>query len=200
MTASGCFFSYVPPGTPRHLAPPHLGVMMVPVWRRRWHEWKARDNHSVWKWYSSSFRRSSFCSVALLALSKRLLTAALFALTGWRELKCRYLSICVCFLKTVTLRVPSSLRVSLVLRKGREPSFSSSMVNLMVGYEIINIPRDFCAYQCASSWVCPHIVAVLKLKNCGIPKGSLAQMWAQNDVLHSHVCFSSLVANTILSA
>ena len=42
-------------------------------------------------------------------------------------------------------------------------------------YEIISIPREFCAYQCASSWTCLHTVAVLKLKNCGIPKGSLAQ-------------------------
>ena len=81
----------------------------------------------------SSFRRSSFRSVMFLALSKRLLTAALFALAGWWELKCKYLPVCVCFLKTVTLRVPSSLYVRLVSRKGREPSFSSSMVNLMVG-------------------------------------------------------------------
>jgi hypothetical protein len=44
-----------------------------------------------------------------------------------------YLSVCVGFLKTVTSRVPSSLHVSLVSRKEREPSFSSSMVNLMVG-------------------------------------------------------------------
>ena len=42
-------------------------------------------------------------------------------------------------------------------------------------YEIINIiiPRDFCAYQPVSLWVCP--VAVLKLKNGGILNGSLAQ-------------------------
>ena len=83
----------------------------------------------------SSFRRSSFRSVMFLALSKRLLTAALFALAGWWEFtcKCKYLSVCVRFLKTVTLRIPSSLHVRLVSRKGREPSFSSSMVNLMVG-------------------------------------------------------------------
>ena len=42
-------------------------------------------------------------------------------------------------------------------------------------YEIVNIPHDPCAYQCASSWVCPsyNTVAVLKLKNRGIPKESL---------------------------
>ena len=78
--------------------------------------------------------RSSFHSVMFLALSKRLLTAALFALAGWWELKCKYLSMCVCFLKTVTLRVPSSLRVRLVSRKGKEPSFSSSVVNLIAGH------------------------------------------------------------------
>ena len=53
-----------------------------------------------------------------LALSKRLLTASLFALTGWWELKCKYLSVCICFLTTVTLRVLCSLRVSLVSKKG----------------------------------------------------------------------------------
>ena len=82
----------------------------------------------------SSFRRSSFHSVMFLAQLKRLLMAALFALAGWWELKCKYLSVCVCFLKTVTLRVPSFLHVRLVSRKGREPSFSCSMVNLMVGH------------------------------------------------------------------
>ena len=41
-------------------------------------------------------------------------------------------------------------------------------------YEIISIPHDFSAYQCASSWACPHTVAVLNLKNHGIPEGSLA--------------------------
>ena len=29
-------------------------------------------------------------------------------------------------------------------------------------YEIINIPRDFCPYQCTSPWACPHTVAVFK--------------------------------------
>ena len=53
-------------------------------------------------------RRFSFRRVTFLALSKRLLTAALFALTGWWELKCRYLSVCIGFLKTVTSRVPPS--------------------------------------------------------------------------------------------
>ncbi len=37
-------------------------------------------------------------------------------------------------------------------------------------YEIINIPRDLCAYQYVCHRRCvPHTVAVLKLKNCGIP-------------------------------
>ena len=70
---------------------------------------------------SSSFRMSSFHSVMFLALLKRLLTAALLALTGWWELKCKYLSVCVHFLKTVTLRVPSSLRVRLVSRRTQSP-------------------------------------------------------------------------------
>ena len=56
-----------------------------------------------------------------LPLSKRLLTAALFALAGWWEIKCKCLSVCIGFLKTVTLRVLSSLHVRLVSRKGREP-------------------------------------------------------------------------------
>ena len=30
-------------------------------------------------------------------------------------------------------------------------------------------------YQSVSSWVCPHTVAMLKAKNSGIVKGSLAQ-------------------------
>ena len=42
-----------------------------------------------------------------LALLKRLLTAALFALTRWWGLKCKYPSVCVCFPMTVTLRVLS---------------------------------------------------------------------------------------------
>ena len=51
-------------------------------------------------------------------------------------------------------------------------------VHLQRRYEIINIPCDFYAYQSTSLWVCPHIVPVLKLKNCGILKGSLAQtLW-----------------------
>ena len=45
-------------------------------------------------------------------------------------------------------------------------------------YEIINIPHDFLhtiARRLASSRSWPHIVAVLKLKNCNILKGSPAQ-------------------------
>ena len=41
-------------------------------------------------------------------------------------------------------------------------------------YEIINIPRDFYAYQFATSMACSPIVAVLKLKNGGILQGSLS--------------------------
>ena len=37
-------------------------------------------------------------------------------------------------------------------------------------YEVIKIPCDFCAYQCVSLWVYPHIVAVLKLKIVGSPR------------------------------
>ena len=67
----------------------------------------------------SSSSRFSFRRVTFLALSKRLLTAALFSLAGWWELKCRHLSVFVGFLKTVTSRASPSLRVSLVLRKGK---------------------------------------------------------------------------------
>ena len=67
--------------------------------------------------------RSSFHSVMFLALSKWFLMAALFVLIGWWELICRYLPVCVCFLKTVMLRVSSPLCVSLVSRKERESSF-----------------------------------------------------------------------------
>ena len=48
-------------------------------------------------------------------------------------------------------------------------------------YKIINIPCDFHVYQRTSSWACPHTVAVLKLKPCGIPKGSLARtLWLRS--------------------
>ena len=60
-----------------------------------------------------SSRRFSFRRVTFLALSKRLLTAAPFALARWWKLKCRYLtvSVYVGFLKIVMSRVSPSLRV-----------------------------------------------------------------------------------------
>ena len=35
------------------------------------------------------------------------------------------------------------------------------------GYEIINLPCEFCAYQCTSLWACPHTVTVLKQQITG---------------------------------
>ena len=60
-------------------------------------------------------------------------------------------------------------------------------------YEIIIIiPRDFYAYQFASSWACSPIVAVLKLKNGGILQGSLSLNIVNIVVLiagHIHIVF-----------
>ena len=58
-------------------------------------------------------------------------------------------------------------------------TFTNPIVDRLVRYEIINIL--LCAYWCESSWACPHRVAMLKIKNCGIP---LVQMyfecWSQS--------------------
>ena len=106
-----------------------------------------------------------------LSLLKRLLTATLFALAGWWELRCKYLSVCVCFLKTVTLRVPSSLHVRLVSRKGREPSFSSSMVNLMVGRTLSRWRSNgFTASLC----ILQHVSSTYCFQNLGLGADSRA--------------------------
>ena len=36
----------------------------------------------------------------------------------------------------------------------------NQFIQLQREYEIINIPRDFRAYKCASSWVSPYICSV----------------------------------------
>ena len=72
---------------------------------------------------------------------------------------------CVCFLKTVTLRVPSSLRVRLVSRKGREPSFSSSMVNLMVGRTSL---RWRSRGSTASLCIMQHVSSTYRFQNLGL--------------------------------
>ena len=91
--------------------------------------------------------------------------AAVLALAGWWELKCKYLSVFVYFLKTVTLIVPSSLRVRLVSSKGREPSFSSSMVNLMVGRTSL---RWRSKGSTASLCTMQHVSSTYRLQNLGL--------------------------------
>ena len=54
-------------------------------------------------------------------------------------------------------------------------------------YEIIDTPHLF-AYQCASLWACPYIVAVLKLKNC---QGSLSSNVIASIADHSNIVFCS---------
>ena len=59
-------------------------------------------------------------------------------------------------------------------------------------YGIINIPRDFCAYQCTSWWVCPHAVAVLKLRSLqGISSSNVIIIVSISD--HSHIYLSCLI-------
>ena len=64
---------------------------------------------------------------------KRVLTTLNLCLCRWCEEKLRYCSVCVGFLYTFTLRVPSSRRHTSVSRKGSWPLSSPSLVNLMLG-------------------------------------------------------------------
>ena len=126
----------------------------------------------------SSSHGFSFRRVTFLALSKRLLTAALFALAGQWELKCRYmyLSVCVGFL---TSRAPPSLRVSLVSRKGREPSLSSSMVNLMVGRTLL---RWLSKGSTSSSFIMQHVSSTYRFQNLGLEGADYSASSSKNSM------------------
>ena len=97
--------------------------------------------------------------------SKRLLTAALFALDRWWELKCRYLSVCIAFLKTATSRVVPSLYVSCVSRKGRVQSLSSSMVHLRVGRTQL---RWLSKGSTSSFFIMQHVSSTYHFMNLGL--------------------------------
>ena len=60
-------------------------------------------------------------------------------------------------------------------------------------YGIINIPRNFCAYQCASWWVCLHMVAVLKLRSLRDPQGISSSNVIVSISDHSHIYLSCLI-------
>ena len=67
------------------------------------------------------------------------------------------------------------------------------IMSVQRSYETITIPRDFCAYQYASLWACPSIVAVLKLikKTAGSSRDLLLKHCSFDPWLHSYYFWES---------
>ena len=84
---------------------------------------------AVCRWSSSSFN-SWGLEQMVLALCSRVPITLYFDGDVWWLPHCRYRSVCVGFLKTVLLRLPSSLGITNTSRKGMDPSsLCSSQVN-----------------------------------------------------------------------
>ena len=81
----------------------------------------------------------------ILALWERVLMALNFAERWWWLSHCRYWSVCVGFLYTVMDRLPSTSGLTMVSKKGMDPSsLLSSTVNLMAGSTQLMCWRKSC--------------------------------------------------------
>ena len=86
-------------------------------------------DRAVYRWSSSCFN-SWGLEQMVLALWSRVPIKLYFDGNVWWLSHCRYRSVCVGFLKTVLLRLPSSLGITNTPRKGMDPSsLCSSQVN-----------------------------------------------------------------------
>ena len=102
---------------------------------------------TFWRWSSSSFR-SCLLELTAFALWCRVFITLYFAAMEWWLSHCRYKSVCVGFLYTLVFKLPSSLMVTKVSKKGMEPSpLLASFVNWILSSML------FMCWKKLSSWV-----------------------------------------------
>ena len=56
-------------------------------------------------------------------------------------------------------------------------------------YEIITIPRDLCACQCVSLWVCPSYSLCVETQKSWDPQGIPSSNSVVSIADHGHICF-----------